>query len=50
MPASTVTVRAAGSSDTISFMGWSERKQSLLSAMWLKAMAGAEDFELAFAF
>src|SRR5271154_1415091 len=32
----TVTVCAAGSIVTTSFMGCSERKQSLLSAMWLK--------------
>src|SRR5271163_654493 len=36
MPASTVTVRACGSSETISSRGLRERKASLLSAMLLK--------------
>src|SRR5271156_4100417 len=36
MPASTVTVRAWGSRETISSKGFRERKASLLSAMLLK--------------
>src|SRR5277367_2859327 len=50
MPASTVTVRACASRETISSRGFRERKASLLSAMLLKQWREPRTFSLGWDF